>query len=528
MLSPASFYMGEPMDYSISKVRTQNSGPIYGIGFLLIALGAAALALFFSGIGGVVGTREADEAFGTTLLRYLDSFGIILPLLEVLVGAYLLRLGVRFVRHEVQAALWARQLLLWGIIAGVVFTVQGLGAAMATSKAATEAFLVPVGAFILTLIIGYGYVWIGGNIEKFEGQETLAQTSSRFAWNLLVPTLLVMIFVALRPLEETFISSLTDRRFAAGANTEVNFVGVDNYTKLLGVRWDMISCTTGDDGACLLDEDGERVYPRARDTLDEGYTEMRYREVATWVTLGNSKLIFSARDDNFIGSIANTLRFAAISVTLELILGVFIAMVINSKFPGRGLMRAAMLVPWAIPTVVSARLWTVMLRDNSSGILNSGLVIPLQELLGTGAQSVAWLANPDWQIPAMILIDVWKTTPFMALILLAGLQTIPEDIYEAADVDGANRITQFLRLTLPLLRPTIAVALVFRTLDAIRVFDVFQVVLAQKQYSMATYNYYTLINSQELGYASAVGVVMFIIILLFTVAYVRILGVSAE
>ena len=116
----------------------------------------------------------------------------------------------------------------------------------------------------------------------------------------------------------------------------------------------------------------------------------------------------------------------------------------------------------------------------------------------------------------------------MALILLAGLQTIPEDISEAADVDGANRVTQFFRLTLPLLRPTIAVALVFRTLDAIRVFDVFQVVLAQKQYSMATYNYYTLTNSQELGYASAVGVVMFVIILLFTVAYVRILGVSAE
>jgi trehalose/maltose transport system permease protein len=143
-------------------------------------------------------------------------------------------------------------------------------------------------------------------------------------------------------------------------------------------------------------------------------------------------------------------------------------------------------------------------------------------------ETVAWLARPEWQVPAMIMIDVWKTTPFMALILLAGLQTIPEDIYEAADVDGANRLTQFVRLTLPLLRPTIAVALVFRTLDAIRVFDVFQVVLAQKQYSMATYNYYTLTNSQELGYASAVGVVMFVIILLFTVAYVRILGVSAE
>jgi trehalose/maltose transport system permease protein len=168
-----------------------------------------------------------------------------------------------------------------------------------------------------------------------------------------------------------------------------------------------------------------------------------------------------------------------------------------------------------------------MLRDNSSGILNQ-FVMGLQGILGMPQQTVAWLASPQWQVPAMIMIDVWKTTPFMALILLAGLQTIPEDIYEAADVDGANRVTQFFRLTLPLLRPTIAVALVFRTLDAIRVFDVFQVVLQQKQYSMATYNYYTLTSGQQLGYASAVGVVMFVIILLFTVAYVRILGVSAE
>ncbi|PJF23743.1 MAG: ABC transporter permease, partial [Phototrophicales bacterium] len=113
---------------------------------------------------------------------------------------------------------------------------------------------------------------------------------------------------------------------------------------------------------------------------------------------------------------------------LELVLGLFIAMVINSRFPGRGVMRAAMLVPWAIPTVVSAKLWDVMLRDNASGVIN-------QLLLSIGAiqSSQAWLANPSLQIPALIAVDVWKTTPFMALILLAGLQTIPSDIYEAAD-----------------------------------------------------------------------------------------------
>jgi trehalose/maltose transport system permease protein len=128
----------------------------------------------------------------------------------------------------------------------------------------------------------------------------------------------------------------------------------------------------------------------------------------------------------------------------------------------------------------------------------------------------------------MVFVDVWKTTPFMALILLAGLQTIPSDIYEAADVDGANKIRQFISLTLPLLRPTFAVALVFRTLDAVRAFDVFQVLLGQTRYSMASYNFFTLTGNQESGYASAIGVVIFVIILLFTAAYVKILGVSAE
>jgi len=127
----------------------------------------------------------------------------------------------------------------------------------------------------------------------------------------------------------------------------------------------------------------------------------------------------------------------------------------------------------------------------------------------------------------LIAIDVWKTTPFMALILLAGLQVISGDIYEAADVDGASKVRQFFSITLPLLRPTIAVALVFRTLDAIRVFDLFQVLL-NGRYSMATYNYNVLIRQQDFGYASAVGVIIFVIILVFAIAYVRILGVNRE
>jgi trehalose/maltose transport system permease protein len=240
--------------------------------------------------------------------------------------------------------------------------------------------------------------------------------------------------------------------------------------------------------------------------------------------MGERQLIFSARDDDFVGSIGNTMLFTVVSVTLELVLGLFIAMVINSKFSGRGLMRAAMLVPWAIPTVVSARLWEMMLRDNQSGVVNHFFTTVLPIL----PASQAWLANPNLQLIGVILVDVWKTTPFMALILLAGLQVIPSDVYEAADVDGASKVRQFFNVTLPLLRPTIAVALVFRTLDAVRAFDVFNVLLGRQKLSMASYNYEVLVQNQQLGYASAVGVVIFIIILIFAVTYVRILGVEAE
>jgi trehalose/maltose transport system permease protein len=126
------------------------------------------------------------------------------------------------------------------------------------------------------------------------------------------------------------------------------------------------------------------------------------------------------------------------------------------------------------------------------------------------------------------MVDVWKTTPFMALLLLAGLQTIPADLYEAAAVDGASKLRQFISITIPLLRPTIAVALVFRTLDALRAFDVFQVLLGRQRLSMATYNYETLVQAQDGGYASAIGVVIFILIFIFAIAYVRLLGVETE
>jgi trehalose/maltose transport system permease protein len=198
-------------------------------------------------------------------------------------------------------------------------------------------------------------------------------------------------------------------------------------------------------------------------------------------------------------------------------------MAVNSSFKGRGLMRAAMLVPWAIPTVVSAVLWQTMLRGDQTGIFNKLLMD-----LGLLSQPKQWFSSTGPWMNSIIAVDVWKTAPFMALLLLAGLQVIPGDLYEAASVDGASKVRQFFSITLPMLRPTIAVALIFRTLDALRVFDVFQVLLDTTRPSMATYNYNQLVLTRQDGYASSVGVMIFIFIFIFTVLYVRFVGIERE
>jgi trehalose/maltose transport system permease protein len=205
------------------------------------------------------------------------------------------------------------------------------------------------------------------------------------------------------------------------------------------------------------------------------------------------------------------------------VLGMIVALIVNANFKGRGLMRALILVPWAIPTAVSSQMWAYMLQPNRTGFFNT-----MFWYLGLGNGEIPFLSDPAWQMPAMILIDVWKTTPFMALLLLAGLQLIPGDIYEAANVDGAGAVRKFFQLTLPLLRGTIAVALVFRTLDALRVFDLFQIVLGQARYSMASFTYYQLIQNRAMGYSSASSVIIFLVLSAFAIIYMRSLGVRSD
>jgi trehalose/maltose transport system permease protein len=233
--------------------------------------------------------------------------------------------------------------------------------------------------------------------------------------------------------------------------------------------------------------------------------------------------VLGASDPDFIQAVWDTIVFAVATVFFELVLGMVLALVLNANFKGRGFMRAIVLVPWAIPTAVSSQMWAYMLVANRSGFFNT-----VAWRLGMSDGQVPFLSDPAWQLPAMILIDVWKTTPFMALLLLAGLQLIPGDIYEAADVDGASPVGKFFRLTLPLLKGTIAVALVFRTLDALRVFDLFQIVLGQARFSMASFTYYELIQNRAMGYSSASSVIIFFVLSLFAISYMRSLGVKSD
>jgi multiple sugar transport system permease protein len=201
-------------------------------------------------------------------------------------------------------------------------------------------------------------------------------------------------------------------------------------------------------------------------------------------------------DARFWSALGHTAYFTVVAVAIELVLGMAFAVLLDRKVPGEGLLRASILVPWALPTVVSARMWA-LLFDGTRGPL--GALVPGVDLLSSpvGAMHVA------------ILIDVWKTTPFVALLLLAGLKTIPSEVRRAAALDGATGLVGFLRVDLPLLRGTIVVTLLLRSLDAFRVFDAIWVLTeggpASSTETLSIYAYKTLMRSGDFGYGSTIA-----------------------
>ena len=289
----------------------------------------------------------------------------------------------------------------------------------------------------------------------------LQRRQTRLAWLLLLPSLAVVALVAMYPLGKTIFQSFTDQEFLALLPTQ--WVGLQNYRDL-------------------------------------------------W------------HDTQFRDSIWTTVKFTLITVTIEFALGLAIALVVNSSFKGRGVMRAVMLVPWAIPTVVAAQMWKWMLDDTFGVVNDAGTRLHIL------SHSQAWISNPSTALISVCAVDIWKTTPFVALLLLAGLQVIPGDLYEAAEVDGASQLQQFRKITLPLLAPAILVTLIFRTLDALRVFDVFYVFFGNRPdtQTMAIYAQSTIVGDGHVGYGAAVSVTIFLIIAIFVVIYVTASRLSGE
>lgn len=278
----------------------------------------------------------------------------------------------------------------------------------------------------------------------------------RTAWIFLLPLLLTLMAVAIWPLARSIFFSFTDAYL--DAPSDYGFVGIENFVEV-------------------------------------------------------------AEDPVFWGAVRNTLVFTLVSVGLETLLGLAIALLLHRAFLGRGIVRAAILIPWAMPMVVSARIWEWMLNDQF-GLINKLLVA-----LGLVEKGVAWTADPSLILGTVIFIDVWVTTPFMVLLILAGLQLIPEEIYEAADVSGVPQWKRFWSITLPLATPAIGVAILFRTLDALRMFDLSYVLAANNEntMTMSIYARDQLISFQDLGLGAAASTWVFMIIGLIAIVIVGLL-----
>lgn len=225
-------------------------------------------------------------------------------------------------------------------------------------------------------------------------------------------------------------------------------------------------------------------------------------------------------DPQFRGSIGSTVIFSVASVTLETILGLGIAMLINQTFPGRGLVRAAILIPWAFPTVISGQIWQLMYNSQT------GIVTYILQGLHIMAPGDTLLRTTNGLLIATTLTDVWKTTPFMALLILAGLQVIPKELYEAAGVDGSTRWQQFWTITLPLLKSSLLIALLFRTLDAIRVFDLFYILAGRQVQTVASYSYDKMFNGTTSDFSTGVAsaIILFIAGVGISLVFVRLMG----
>ena len=295
-------------------------------------------------------------------------------------------------------------------------------------------------------------------------RSALENAEARLGLLLAAPAILTILVIAVIPLAQTILDSLFQISLKF-ENAPRPFIGLDNYRSVLG-------------------------------------------------------------DDSWFNALRVTGLVAGASVAAELVLGMMVALLINRSFRGRGLVRASVLVPWALTTVVSAKMWA-WIYDGRYGLANDLLMkVHLID------QPIIFLVRPEVTIWAMVAAEIWKTTPFMALLLLAGLQLIPHELYEAAALDGASRWQAFWRVTLPLLRPTILVALLFRTIDAVRMFDLPRVLTnggpGKSTETVVLYTYNTFFTSLNFGYGSTLAVVIFLIVMFVSFIYIKVLGAPTQ
>lgn len=300
----------------------------------------------------------------------------------------------------------------------------------------------------------------------------LTRERTRSAWIFLAPTLLVLLLVAGWPLGRTIFFSFTDASLEAIGDSTYKMVGFQNYFGEYGVF--------------------------------------------------NLNAVDGFWNTDWGMAIRNTFKFSFFSVVTETFLGIIFALVLNANFKGRAFIRAAVLVPWAIPTIVSAKMWAWIMNDQF-GVMNA-----LLRSAGIIDHNIAWTADPNYALWSVVLVDVWKTTPFMALLILAALQMLPTDCYEAAHVDGIHPVRVFFKVTVPLIWPALMVAVIFRLLDALRVFDIIYVMTSNSvdTISMSGFVRREIVDNNYVGYGSAASTVLFLIIGACTVLYLKLAKVD--
>ncbi|MEO9168980.1 MAG: sugar ABC transporter permease [Aestuariivirga sp.] len=296
----------------------------------------------------------------------------------------------------------------------------------------------------------------------------------RSAWLFLSPMIVVLLIVAAWPLSRSVWFSLTDASLLH--LYDAKFIGFKNYYKVLHT------------------DSGETLYFGV--LMDPAWWN------AVW----------------------NTLRFGVTSVVLETALGMAVALVLNANFKGRGFVRAAILIPWAIPTVVSAKMWGWMLNDQL-GIVNDMLM-----RVGLINHKIAWVADANYSMIAVVGVDTWKTVPFMALLILAGLQMVPGDVYEAAEIDGVHPVKVFFKVTLPLVMPALMVAVIFRMMDALRIFDLVYILTpnSSQTKTMSVIARENLFDFDKFAYGSAESTLLFLFLLIVVTLYIKLGRVNLD